>query len=165
MNDFIWSKLSKPLVLIKCRMMGLSQSVFSEHWSIAYVWLILFFSFQLDGLMGSLNPKGVRELNLQMQLQKHYSKIWCVTFFVLFKKLRRMRVLEFWSSDNQFPNSTCWLLCSAAFQKRLKEMARSKEMSQKVVSDTPVLRRSVRVSVLPEDKKLPPFLGYVNKWK
>lgn len=44
-------------------------------------------------------------------------------------------------------------------------MARSKEMSQKVVSDTPVLRRSVRVSVLPEDKKLPPFLGYVNKWK
>lgn len=84
---------------------------------------------ELDGLMGSLNPKGVRELNLQMQLQKHYSKI------------------------------------CAAFQKRLKQMARSKEMSQNVVSDTPVLRRSVRVSVLPEDKKLPPFLGYVNKWK
>ncbi|XP_068658657.1 uncharacterized protein [Aristolochia californica] len=78
---------------------------------------------ELDGLIGSLNPKGERELALKMQLEKHYSKI------------------------------------CAAMQKRAKEVA------QKVVLDTAILRRSVRVSVPPKDGNVPPFLKYVNKWK
>ncbi|KAG9448070.1 hypothetical protein H6P81_014198 [Aristolochia fimbriata] len=78
---------------------------------------------ELDGLIGSLNPKGERELALKMQLEKHYLKI------------------------------------STAMQKRAKEVA------QKVVLDTSVLRRSVRVSVPPKDGNVPPFLKYVNKWK
>ncbi|XP_068665460.1 uncharacterized protein [Aristolochia californica] len=77
---------------------------------------------ELDGLIGSLNPKGERELDLKLQLEKHYSKI-----------------------------------CTA-MQKRGKEVA------QKVVLDTAVLRRSVRVSVPPKGY-VPPFLKYVNKWK
>lgn len=78
---------------------------------------------ELDGLMSSLNPKGVRELALQKKLEKHYSKI-CTT-------LQR----------------------------------RSTEEAQKIVSDTPVLRRSVRVSVLPKDNRVTPSLSYMNKWR
>ncbi|XP_058095371.1 uncharacterized protein LOC131240873 isoform X2 [Magnolia sinica] len=80
---------------------------------------------ELDGLMGSLNPKGERELDLHKQLQKHYLKI------------------------------------CAAMQKRSKE---TRETAQRSDSDTAVLRRSVRVSVLPNDNKQPPFLRHVNKW-
>lgn len=36
----------------------------------------LFFLKQLDALIDSMNPKGVRERALKKQLQKFYSKIW-----------------------------------------------------------------------------------------
>ncbi|XP_077252287.1 uncharacterized protein LOC143891635 [Tasmannia lanceolata] len=83
---------------------------------------------ELDGLLGSLNPKGKRELALKKQLEKHYHKI-----------------------------------CSA-LQKRTKDMA-EKDMDETVILDTSVLRRSVRVTAQPKDRKVPPLVEYVNKWR
>ncbi|KAK1267293.1 hypothetical protein QJS04_geneDACA009058 [Acorus gramineus] len=78
---------------------------------------------ELNSLMGSLNPKGVRERNLKKQLEKHYQRI------------------------------------SLALQKR------SKDMAQRVMLESAVLRRSTRVRAPPKENPAMAFLNYINKWK